>query len=134
MKKITTIKERILQFIKDQNINKEFFFREIGYSGENFKGNRLFSEIGSDKIVKIITLYPDISLEWLILGKGNILRTEEKLAVVKEEETIYGSGDKKYLNVLEKYFELTEENNELKTKIKELEELINKTNDKCNDL
>lgn len=83
MDKIFTIKSRILHFIEKKDIKKGDFFEEIGISASNFKGDGLKSEIGGDKIVKILTFFPDLSSDWLLLGKEPMLRSQ-----VKEEKPI----------------------------------------------
>jgi repressor LexA len=78
MGKILTVKENILQFIEKQHIVKEEFYRKTEISASNFKGNGLKSEIGGEKIVKILTCYPEINPEWLLTGKGSMLKSEVK--------------------------------------------------------
>lgn len=78
MDKISTIKERILQYLEFKGITKEDFYKKTMISASNFKGPGLKSEIGGDKMVKILSIYDDINTEWLILGKGNILKTKNK--------------------------------------------------------
>ena len=77
-----TSKDRILIFIKEIGIKQTDFFTLIGVSASNFKGDAKKSELGSDKIVKILTQYPNLSPDWLLLGEGNMLRSEDK----KEDE------------------------------------------------
>lgn len=80
MDKISTIKENILYFIDKQHISKVDFYDKTEISASNFKGSGLKSEIGGDKIVKILTCYPEISPEWLLTGKGSMLKTESVIA------------------------------------------------------
>ncbi|ASK31337.1 hypothetical protein CEY12_15030 [Chryseobacterium sp. T16E-39] len=72
MDKITTIKERILFYLEEKNIRKESFYRETGMSASNFKGSGLKSDLGIDKVVKVLTVYPELNnhLHWLIKGEG----------------------------------------------------------------
>lgn len=72
---MTTIKERILQFIEYQGEKKEGFFDNLGLSYANFKGVQKKSALSSDSIDKIISKYPEIDLEWLITGKGSMLKS-----------------------------------------------------------
>lgn len=75
MDNILTIKERILTFLKELNIKKVDFFNTTGIQSSNFKGKNMSSQPGGDMIVKILTLYPDISADWLLTGRGSMLRT-----------------------------------------------------------
>ncbi|MFC4818134.1 hypothetical protein [Flavobacterium sp. GCM10023249] len=74
MDKIFTIKERILQFIENQGIKKEDFYNKTEITASNFKGTGLKSEIGGNKLVKILTVYPNINPDWLLTGNGEMLR------------------------------------------------------------
>ena len=79
MSKILTIKENILHFIESQSIKKDDFYKITGISASNFKGVGLKSEIGGDKIVKILSCYPNLSPEWLLTGKGSMLKENKKI-------------------------------------------------------
>lgn len=74
MDKITTIKERILFYLEEKNIKKESFYKETGMSASNFKGVGLKSDLGIDKVVKVLTIYPELNdhLHWLIKGEGKL--------------------------------------------------------------
>lgn len=76
MDKISTIKENIFYFIEKQGISKVSFYEKTGISASNFKGAGLKSEIGGDKIVKILTSYPEINPEWLLTGQEPMLKSE----------------------------------------------------------
>ena len=67
---ISPIKQRILQFVEKKNIRLVDFFTKSGVNYSNFKGKSQKSELGGDKIAKIIAAYPEISPLWLISGKG----------------------------------------------------------------
>lgn len=74
MDKIPTIKENILYFIEKQNISKVKFYEKTKISPSNFKGLGLNSEIGGDKIVRILNCYPEINPEWILTRKGDMLK------------------------------------------------------------
>jgi len=80
MDKIQTTKERILIFLEANNIKKETFYRETGISASNFKGAGLKSDLGVDKLARILRVYPDLNdnLVWLITGEGELLTAENK--------------------------------------------------------
>jgi len=88
------IKQRVIQYLKIKGITQEKFFQETGISASNFKGSGAKSELGGEKIVSILTLYKDLSPEWLITGKGPIEKgyytnlhdslTDSKLQILEE--------------------------------------------------
>ena len=77
MAKTLTIKEKILAFLKEKGIKKVDFFEKTGIQASNFKGANLASSPGSDMLVKILTEYPELSPDWLLLDQGNMLKTND---------------------------------------------------------
>ncbi len=69
---LSQIKIRILKYLEISGISRESFYRETGISASNFKGSGLKSELGSDKIAKILTCYPNLNSEWLLTGRGTM--------------------------------------------------------------
>lgn len=75
MAEISTIKDRILTYLEVQGIKKADFYAATGLSDSNFKGKNRLSQPGGDMIVKVLTTYPNISTEWLVMGKGEMLKS-----------------------------------------------------------
>lgn len=75
---ISEIKRRILQFIEFLNITREEFYNKVSINGANFRGKSALSELSGDKIANILRCYPDLSPDWLLLGNGDILRSDCK--------------------------------------------------------
>jgi len=73
MEDISTIKGRILTYLKARGIKKADFYYTTGLSDSNFKGKNRLSQPGGDMIVKILTAYPEISTDWLVMGRGEML-------------------------------------------------------------
>lgn len=96
----TKIKERILQIPDNKGIAKEKFFEQLGLSYANFKGKSKKSAIGAGALVEISTQFPEINLEWLITGKGEMIKQEQPPAADSEE-----------------LIKLKEENSKLKDKV-----------------
>lgn len=59
------------------------FFQENGISASNFRGNALKSEVGGDVIAKILSIQPKLSPEWLLTGKGEMLRETAEQAPIR---------------------------------------------------
>lgn len=68
----TTIKERLIKFIKRKNITQKFFCDNLGVSHNYI--TTINKSIPSDRLVQIIELYPDLNIDWLITGQGEMLR------------------------------------------------------------
>lgn len=89
-----TIKEKILIFLELKGIKRESFYNETGFSASSFKGNALKSDLGVEKLAKILSVYPELNnhLLWLIKSEGNI---EELIAAIAENQDIKkGKSDK----------------------------------------
>lgn len=84
MDKKITIKERILTFIESEGIKKNAFFQETGIQASNFKGKNILSQPGSDMLVKILSIYPKLSAEWLMTGRGNMLSSDNSDNAVRQ--------------------------------------------------
>ena len=70
-----TIKSRLMQFVDIMNITKVDFFEKISMSPSNFAGIGGRSSLKSDNIVKVLIEFPDLSPDWLLLGRGEMLRS-----------------------------------------------------------
>lgn len=93
------LKSRIFKFIEYKGITISEFERNStlanGYL-KKFKGS-----IGSDKLNSISNYYPELSLEWLITGKGPMLKSTEA-STEDEEET---EKDRFYQDIIFTYQE-----------------------------
>lgn len=73
--KISTLKERVVFLAEHKKVIKEDFFKKIGVTSANFRGKAKSTPLNSNAIEKIFSAFPDISLEWLLTGKGKMLCT-----------------------------------------------------------
>ena len=74
IEKNTNIKERVLQFAKNQGISIETFLAKIGMTYGSFRGKAKFGSLNSNAIVEIYTIFPQINIDWLLTGKGEMLK------------------------------------------------------------
>lgn len=84
------IKERIIQLIEYKCIAKENFYKKIDVTSANFRGKAKNSDVGSITIAKIISQIPDVNPEWLITGKGSMLK--EDIIEAKKQDHITDMG------------------------------------------
>lgn len=73
---LAPIKGRVLKYVENKGFEKKSFFEKLGVASSNFRGNALFSEISSDVIAKILTADKQANPEWLLTGKGEMLKSE----------------------------------------------------------
>lgn len=66
--------QRMLEYLKTCRINKRQFYIKTGLSNGFLDKSQ---NIGSDKIEKIITSYPNLNVYWLITGQGEMIITEQ---------------------------------------------------------
>lgn len=62
---------RILELIEYKNMNKSKFYKETGLSNGFLDKVK---DIGSSKIEHILKTYPEVNPEWLITGKGDMIK------------------------------------------------------------
>jgi len=76
-KKISEIgvKERFDLIIKQLGISGREFSKSCGFSESYYSS--ISDGIGADKLNKIISKYPSISVRWIITGEGEMLRNLE---------------------------------------------------------
>lgn len=65
-------KEKIKQYLNSKGISKNSFYQKTGFSVGFLDSGR---SLGADKLRTIIDNYPDLSLEWLVLDKGDMTKT-----------------------------------------------------------
>ncbi|MGV4413837.1 S24 family peptidase [Chryseobacterium sp. T1] len=89
-KKISNIKERVLYLTDLKGDTKESFFEKINMTYGSFKGKQKESALNSDAIDKILSIYTDIDANWLITGRGEMLKKDQAV-IIKESKANYGN-------------------------------------------
>ena len=79
-----TTKIRILSFLKFLKIGQNAFEENVGIARSYLSNNK--GSIGSDVINKISIAYPELNLDWLITGKGEMLKNYENEKNIKNTE------------------------------------------------
>ena len=80
------VKDRLISYLEHKGINKSEFGRSIGVSNAFVSSMR--QSIQPDKVLKIATAYPDLNIEWLLIGRGDMIRgTVTDPDIVDEDPT-----------------------------------------------
>ena len=69
----TTVKQRLLDFIYHLRVTQKDFCDALGVSNSYVHSIR--KSIAPDKLSKIRESYPDLNIEWLLTGKGEMLNS-----------------------------------------------------------
>jgi hypothetical protein len=69
-----TTKERIIQFIDFKGISITNFLKETAIKRGFLDTDKLKSSVSDVFLTMIIETYPELNLDWLITGKGEMLR------------------------------------------------------------
>jgi hypothetical protein len=103
--------DRLALYIESKGISLNAFDKSIGasngYIGKQIKNS---ASVGVDIIQNIISVYNDLSIEWLITGKGDMLKSEN---ILSEPPGTYGNkiieAQTETISALRKYISMLEE-------------------------
>lgn len=70
----TTVKERLIKFLKFKGLNKKRFEEKVGLSNGYIGSIRV--GIGSRVLLKIENVFPELNTNWLLTGEGNMLKAD----------------------------------------------------------
>lgn len=94
-----TIKQRLIDYINYKRIGQGKFEKSVGFS--NGYINNIKGTFGADKLEKIFGIYTDLDREWLLTGRGNMIKesstrieTNGELIQLSEEEAPYGVNER----------------------------------------
>lgn len=79
-----TVKERLEFFLKSKKISKTDFGKAVGVSNSFVSSMR--KSLGPDKIQSIAQNYPDLNVEWLLTGEGDMLKSQSAKAPTPSTE------------------------------------------------
>lgn len=92
--------DRIELFRKSLNITQRAICNELQMPASSYNSAKLKgSDIGSSTILRLYEAYPKLNLEWLITGKGDMIKGESTNPV--EDSAAYRELERKYIRCLE---------------------------------
>ena len=72
MREFSIIKQKILQYLDFKGISKYKFYQETGITNGILSQSNGISE---DNLLRFLSVYNDISTEWLLTGEGTMLKS-----------------------------------------------------------
>lgn len=82
---MNTVKERLSWYLEQKGVNKSEFGRRIGVSSAFISSMR--KSIQPDKVAAIQAQFPDLNLNWLLTGEGEMLNNETTSLPEEESHT-----------------------------------------------
>lgn len=79
---MNNIKARLIEFVDYKGISKRKFCNNIEVSA-TFLAND--SDITVDKVIKILTVYPEININWLIMGQGLMVIDDQRVKQLADD-------------------------------------------------
>lgn len=89
------IKDRLVHVLEYKGVGKEAFYKKIGMTSASFRGNAKKTPLNSNAIENILSEIPDLNPDWLLTGKGEMLR-EESSVVTNPLPTLRKTKDALY--------------------------------------
>lgn len=80
----STIKDRILQFVKFKKLSARQFSLSIEQDRSYL--STMSQDIRAGVVVKILVTYPEINMEWLLLGNGEMLNQDHHEVIYVDKE------------------------------------------------
>lgn len=74
------MKERLKEYLKISRITQREFCDTIGVVHSYLSS--INKDIPNRKLLKIKEIYPDLNIEWLVTGRGNMLNTPQHMSVI----------------------------------------------------
>lgn len=108
----TPIKQRVLKIADTKEIKRGVFFKKLNVHPSNFRSKSLYSEVNGSLLAKISSIYSDVNIEWLLTGKGSMLKGVNESQSFLEEK----------MRFIERENELLHQINDLRIKLSKIEE------------
>lgn len=109
-----TARKRIIDFIESQHIRPKDFLQKTGLSKGFVDRSHQKSGVSDIYLSKILDKYPELNAEWLVTGKGNMLKPI-RTDVLEERPIPYEPEPNTMISLLKKQLELLEETKQLQS-------------------
>lgn len=74
---LATTKERLLQYLEAKEISTSSFLKETGIKRGFLDTDKLKASVSDIFLTMIIAKYTDLNLEWIVTGRGEMLKGNE---------------------------------------------------------
>lgn len=79
-------KDRLKLFVKSLNMGQNIFEKEVGIANGYLASKS--QTISSDTVERVMEKYPDLNLEWLFCGKGEMLKSSLSNSIAENSSLV----------------------------------------------
>lgn len=87
----STVKERLIAFINYLGMSKNAFENACGLSTRYV--SNISASVSPDKLKQISLKFPELNVEWLLTGQGDMLREKLSTSTISGDITVNGNGN-----------------------------------------
>lgn len=87
----STVKERLIAFINYLGMSKNAFENACGLSTRYV--SNISASVSPDKLKQISLKHPELNVEWLLTGQGDMLREIHSIPTISGDITVNGNGN-----------------------------------------
>lgn len=109
-----TVRDRIKLFLRHLDIGQNNFEAKVEWSNGYINNTK---SISADKLNQVLNEYPQLNLNWLITGKGEMINP--RIQPDSAEQNLE-AGEEGMTDYKDKYLEVLEENRYLRIEIEKL--------------
>lgn len=96
---MNAVKKRIIQFIDSQGISNRKFCIKISVSHVYFSTD---NAVGSDVLEKIFIAYPELNMDWVVTGRGEMYNKPERNLTLNDDREVYKTDKDLLIETLKK--------------------------------
>lgn len=118
----TTVKERLTNYLAYKRISKSEFGRIIGVSASFISSMR--KSLQPDKVTSIAQSFPDLNIQWLLTGEGNMLVGGNNVVGDNNIAAVVGNNNKRTIGAIDNRQYYSDSPDVLRAQIELLDERI----------
>ena len=92
----TTVKERLVKFLKYKGLSQKKFEETVGLA--NGYVNNIRRSVTSEKLQQIVRCFPDLNKAWLLTGEGEMIRQENENSTTINDQHTSVAGNSNQVN------------------------------------
>lgn len=115
---MSTVKQRVMQLLKDKGVVVSKFFPDNGISYSVFRGQQLSQSLSSDVLAIILTNFPDANIDWILSGEGEMYKKtapnlDINIQLLEKFYALFEHRENEHKIILEQNSEIIRQNSDI---------------------